>query len=576
MHFCRSSSFRGLILAHVLVFTLPLSLIAQTIPLPGLVSAWGRNIDAETQVPAGLVGVTAISAGAYHSLALKDDGTVVGWGRNTSGQADIPADLTGVAAIDVGSTHNLALKDDGTVFAWGGLNQSDQTLVPAGLITVTAIAAGSDHSLALREDGTVVGWGSNSNGQRVVPAGLNSVSAIAAGGYHSLALKIDGTVVAWGSNNHGQAEVPVDLSNVIAISAGDDHSLALKADGSVVAWGSNSYGQSDTPIGLTNVTAIAAGGNQSLALKSDGTVVGWGRSLADVPEGLAGVTAISAGWLHSLALVPEGLLRLSPPFTEIPASSGEFLFQVRTTSSNLAWNVTRTANWITLQTTNGIGFDAVLYRVSPNSSSHPRKAVIQIHSSIGTRIFEITQAGVVSSYVVSVSEDIFSASGGSGVLTVSSSVADAEWTIDKPEWIDMTGSFFTGTRTRGFTVQVNTTPGLRTGVIKAAGHSITISQTGNGGVFYDELAASPQLGGGWIKSDWLGAAYIVKFPWIFLEPLGWIRIYATTADEFWFYRPEGSFGFAYTGKNMYPNIYYTEEQRWLWYAQGIDPIPFLD
>ena len=42
--------------------------------------AWGYNDYGQTNVPAGLSGVTAIAAGDYHSLALKSDGTVVAWG----------------------------------------------------------------------------------------------------------------------------------------------------------------------------------------------------------------------------------------------------------------------------------------------------------------------------------------------------------------------------------------------------------------------------------------------------------------------------------------------------------------
>ena len=43
--------------------------------------AGGTTTDGEIDVPSGLTnGVVAISAGFYHSLALKNDGTVVGWG----------------------------------------------------------------------------------------------------------------------------------------------------------------------------------------------------------------------------------------------------------------------------------------------------------------------------------------------------------------------------------------------------------------------------------------------------------------------------------------------------------------
>jgi len=82
-----------------------------------------------------------ISAGVFHSLALKDDGTVVGWGSNEHGQINVPGNLKDVIAIDAGVFHNLALKSDGTVVAWG-INDLGQCDVPEGLNRVIAIAAG--------------------------------------------------------------------------------------------------------------------------------------------------------------------------------------------------------------------------------------------------------------------------------------------------------------------------------------------------------------------------------------------------------------------------------------------------
>jgi hypothetical protein len=98
-------------------------------------------------IPAGLKDVAAISAGWYHVMALKRDGTVVAWGSNLSGETDVPAGLKGVTAIAAGAAPSLALKSDGTVVAWGSSFLGPNT-VPPGLTGVTAIAAGSLHSLA--------------------------------------------------------------------------------------------------------------------------------------------------------------------------------------------------------------------------------------------------------------------------------------------------------------------------------------------------------------------------------------------------------------------------------------------
>jgi len=290
-------------------------------PLPSPVAGWGNNDFGQLNIPND---ATAISAGFAHNLALKSDGTVVGWGTDLSGTGaeTPPAGLTGVTAISAGPgvpffgslvpVHSLALKSDGTVVGWGN-NSFGQVNIPAGLSGVVAIAAGGTDSLALKSDGTVVGWGTDllGSGAETPPAGLTGVTAIAAGGVHSLALKSDGTVVSWGTGN----EPPAGLSGVVAIAAGFAHSLALKSDGTVVAWGGDTFGAGvlNVPAGLSNVVAISASIFHNLALKSDGTVVGWGFNSScesTPPSCITGVTAIAAGGGHSLTLQAQSCVQV--------------------------------------------------------------------------------------------------------------------------------------------------------------------------------------------------------------------------------------------------------------------------
>jgi peptidoglycan/xylan/chitin deacetylase (PgdA/CDA1 family) len=175
----------------------------------------------------------AISAGGYHSLGLKADGTIVGWGDNVSNQASPPSGNNYVK-IAAGGFHSLALRSDGSIVGWGA-NYYGQATPPAGNNFID-ISAGEWHSLALRSDGSIVGWGANNCGQATPPAG-NKFIAIAAGsgapivdgGEHSLGLKQDGSIVAWGKNNHGQCNIPSLNTGFIAISAGNWHSLALRS-----------------------------------------------------------------------------------------------------------------------------------------------------------------------------------------------------------------------------------------------------------------------------------------------------------------------------------------------------------
>ncbi len=284
-----------------------------------------------------LSGARAVAGGAFHSLALLQDGTVWAWGRNQWGQLGngggedstspvAVSGLTDVTAISGGASHSLALKSDGTVWAWGdnfsgqlGNGSEEDSPVPVQVLGdgFVAIAAGGSHSLALKSDGTVWTWGRNYSGQLgdgttwdssepVQVVSLTDVTEVAAGIAHSLVLKSDGTVWAWGENTSGQlgggnsrvyssySSTPgqvVGLSEVRAIDGGVAYSLALKSDGTVWTWGRYRYGDRELLLsgrtvesshtatmvpGLDSVTAIAAGGVHSLALKSDGTVWAWG------------------------------------------------------------------------------------------------------------------------------------------------------------------------------------------------------------------------------------------------------------------------------------------------------------
>lgn len=284
--------------------------------LPQSVVVWGDNSYGQRDVPSGLSNLVAIAAGAYHGLALKNDGTVATWGAKSlygypgSNVTNVPVDLSNVVAIAAGMSHSLALRGDGTVVAWGD-NYSGQINVPNGLTDVVAIAAGENHSLALKNDGTVFGWGYTN--YATAPTGLSNVVAIAAGSSQSLALTRSGTVVAWGYELQNQQTVLPTLTNVVAIAAGYSHSLALRNDGTVIAWGSSYYGYSGPvtpPDSLSNVVAIAAGGgysgDHSVALKDDGTVVAWGwnsQGQTNVPAGVLNGIAVSAGGFFSMALI---------------------------------------------------------------------------------------------------------------------------------------------------------------------------------------------------------------------------------------------------------------------------------
>ena len=324
--------------------------------------------------------VPSIDGGGVHTCALASNGGVKCWGRNNYGQlgngntadSNVPVDVSGlssgISAISAGNYHTCAVLTSGGVKCWGwngygelGNGNTADSNVPVNVsglsFGIASIFAGGYHTCALTSSGGIKCWGRNNCGQfgngnktdsnvPVDVSGLSSgISAISAGRYHTCALTSDGGVKCWGDNYSGQlgngnntdSNVPVDVSGlssgVSAISAGDYHTCALSSGG-VKCWGYNEYGQlgngnntdSNVPVdvsGLSSgVSAISAGGyGHTCGLLTSGGVKCWGRNNygqlgngnntdSNVPvdvSGLSsGVSAISAGLYHTCGLLTSG------------------------------------------------------------------------------------------------------------------------------------------------------------------------------------------------------------------------------------------------------------------------------
>jgi alpha-tubulin suppressor-like RCC1 family protein len=273
--------------------------------------------------------------GGEHTCALLNTGGVKCWGYNYYGQLGdgtttnryIPVSVSsltsGVTAISAGRYHTCALLNTGGVKCWGyngtgqlgnGYNNDRSTPVDVSGLTagVTAISAAHGHTCALLNTGGVKCWGNNSYGQlgngttsnRYTPVSVSGlitgVNAIAAGGGYTCALLNTGGVKCWGQNSYGQlgdgsttdrytaVSVSGLASGVTAISAGSLHTCALLNTGGVKCWGRNYYGQlgdvSTTdryaPVSVSGLTAgvnaIAADGGRTCALLNSGALKCWG------------------------------------------------------------------------------------------------------------------------------------------------------------------------------------------------------------------------------------------------------------------------------------------------------------
>jgi len=272
-------------------------------PFCGRIKGWGDNSRGQLGFPDGDEYVQ-LSAGFWHGLALKSDGSIVGWGYNSHNQAKGCPKGTDYVQVAAGWGHSLALKKDGSIVGWG-YNGAGEINCPAGN-DYAQVAAGWEHSLALKSDGSIVGWGSDSFGQTSCPPGNDYVQVVT-GKWHSLALKKDGSIVGWGNNRFGEIDCPPGNDYVqVAAGPGSRHSLALKRDGSIVGWGLNDYGQASAPSGAGSV-AIAAGGHTSLYI-SGCALVGWGDNHCGKTNCPAGrdYVQVAAGGHHSISLRSNG------------------------------------------------------------------------------------------------------------------------------------------------------------------------------------------------------------------------------------------------------------------------------
>jgi alpha-tubulin suppressor-like RCC1 family protein len=193
-----------------------------------------------------------IAAGRYHTIALKTNRTLWLWGYNQYGQLGLgdsgspaanrntPTQIssdTDWAEITAGFYHTIACKTNGTIYSWGnniygqlGLGDSGSPATDRNTPNQIIIGTDSDwilasskrlHLLALKSNGTLWSWGYNNAGQlglgdngspstdRNTPAqillanGLNWIY-ISAGSAHSIGIKENGTLWTWGAGVYGQ------------------------------------------------------------------------------------------------------------------------------------------------------------------------------------------------------------------------------------------------------------------------------------------------------------------------------------------------------------------------------------
>jgi alpha-tubulin suppressor-like RCC1 family protein len=179
-----------------------------------------------------------VSGAEFHSAAVKTDGTLWSWGGNANGLLgdgtivtrtspvqEISAS-TNWCQVSAGNFHSSAVKTEGTLWGWGQGTcgrLGDGTLVAksspvqeiSGSTDWCQVSAGFNHSAAVKTDGTLWSWGSGACGRlgdgvlanKCSPVQEISASTnwcqVSAASQRSSAIKLDGTLWGWGRNYCG-------------------------------------------------------------------------------------------------------------------------------------------------------------------------------------------------------------------------------------------------------------------------------------------------------------------------------------------------------------------------------------
>ena len=196
---------------------------------------WGDNTRGQlgdnTTISRSSPGTTAgggttwsqVSAGNQHTVAVKTDGTLWTWGLNTSGQLGTgnttarssPVTTAGGGTtwsqVSAGGFHTAAIKTDGMLWTWGyngygqlgdntQNNRSSPVTTAGGGTTWSQVNCGWYHTAAIKTDGTLWTWGYNGYGRLgdntttdrrspiTTAGGGTTWSQVSAGGFHTAAI----------------------------------------------------------------------------------------------------------------------------------------------------------------------------------------------------------------------------------------------------------------------------------------------------------------------------------------------------------------------------------------------------
>lgn len=361
------------------------------------------KIDDDNPIKLVMEDVVAFSGTRVNAAVLKKDGSLWMWGRNAWGQLGfdggnatdgsetyqtVPVKvMDNVAAVSSGAYHTAAIKTDGTLWTWGcnhygALGNGEGAEVYSGkprlsqstpvkvLDDVVAVSCGSSHTAAIRSDGSLWTWGQNSFGalgngltgndsssahlwQNVPVKVMDGAASVSCGDGTTAVVKTDGSLWMFGNNHYGAVggynafaaaiKTPIQtvplhiMDDVLTADTSGTATVALKQDGSLWGWGGIGTGGmgpdapsgTNTPVKLMDGVAAAV---YNLALKPDDSAWTWGYSGAKqidylkdfsfrLPDGAGAQTPPSSG-MASASAVPVSVDETTVEFRAYALTDG--------------------------------------------------------------------------------------------------------------------------------------------------------------------------------------------------------------------------------------------------------------
>jgi len=192
-------------------------------------------------------------------------------------------------------------------------------------------------------------------------------------------------------------------------------------------------------------------------------------------------------------------------------------------AEHLGWTATTTEAWLTATPSSGTGSGTVtLTAASRGDSAQPRTA----RATIAGRTVTVTQAGVVPTFLLAVTDWPVGAGGGTTTAALSVSPADAVWTTSSnAAWLVVNPPSGTGSATVSLTATVSTSAFPRTGTAVVAGQAITVTQAAGVNTFTTWLPASwaPSAAGGTLGPLTVDAA-LGDAPWTATSSAPWVTV----------------------------------------------------